>query len=594
MDTLTTDRLIAFLPKPGGSASQTNLRAVAGAEALVEVAGLDWSLAFAPRDSRAAVTLPSGCVATLYHRPPHAPAVERGQTGRLPDVAEDWRRLGAFNRLSVAAGQLVVESDPLGLAPLYYAELPGGHLLASYLADLFRVSPESIRPLDSVGLAGLLAFRAPMGDRTLHAAVRRFPTGAALRWTSHDGWGLTRPNRLVLPDADPSLSAAAACREIKSAILVSLRDRIPSSTPEICLPLSGGFDSRLLAAVSRDAGLPVMAYTYGHAHHREVQVAARVAKALGIRHEVLPYPRDNFRRRMGAFVRTVEGQADPSTLQIANLLGIPDGDGKPLLHGFIGDVLAGAHLTWLSDESLRDNASIGDGLLHHFLRNAATPPEAYKHLGLEPSTVRHEMHAALATDGPAYRRLIQWDLENRQRRFIASHFGLLSERFSVVAPYYAPGVIDAWLSVPRIALDGRQMLRTLMAREYPRLAEIPHAEEAKPIVANLRNEVLDFVQGIPDKVRRSIPGVRDLTGRWRPGRNTDIWALAYGFTPALAVEVRDAIVEKQDVLERVLGITLPGPSLADALASAALLRCFYALASYASHLEAAIAGSGKA
>jgi hypothetical protein len=52
------------------------------------------------------------------------------------------------------------------------------------------------------------------------------------------------------------------------------------------LGLSGGRDSRLMAAVLHAAGVPFTARTHGFADSPDVVLAARIAKALGVEHEV--------------------------------------------------------------------------------------------------------------------------------------------------------------------------------------------------------------------------------------------------------------------------------------------------------------------
>ena len=57
------------------------------------------------------------------------------------------------------------------------------------------------------------------------------------------------------------------------------------------LSLTGGKDSRLIAAALVKAGVPVTAVTHGFADHPDVVVAAEIARRLGIEHAVRTRPR---------------------------------------------------------------------------------------------------------------------------------------------------------------------------------------------------------------------------------------------------------------------------------------------------------------
>src|SRR6202041_297865 len=66
------------------------------------------------------------------------------------------------------------------------------------------------------------------------------------------------------------------------AAVAPLRD----ADAPVQLSLTGGKDSRLIAAALVKAGVPVTAVTHGFADHPDVVVAAEIARRLGIEHVV--------------------------------------------------------------------------------------------------------------------------------------------------------------------------------------------------------------------------------------------------------------------------------------------------------------------
>lgn len=63
----------------------------------------------------------------------------------------------------------------------------------------------------------------------------------------------------------------------------------------IVVPLSGGYDSRLLAAGLVERGREVVAFTFGRSGHPDVEVSREVAARLGIRWEFCEYDRSAWR-----------------------------------------------------------------------------------------------------------------------------------------------------------------------------------------------------------------------------------------------------------------------------------------------------------
>ncbi|WP_255169094.1 asparagine synthase-related protein [Natrononativus amylolyticus] len=63
----------------------------------------------------------------------------------------------------------------------------------------------------------------------------------------------------------------------------------------VVVPLSGGYDSRLLAAALAARGREVIAYTFGRSGHPDVEVSREVAARLGIRWEFCEYDRTLWR-----------------------------------------------------------------------------------------------------------------------------------------------------------------------------------------------------------------------------------------------------------------------------------------------------------
>jgi hypothetical protein len=124
------------------------------------------------------------------------------------------------------------------------------------------------------------------GDRTLYREVAALlpnhfltlPDGGAHRF-----WPVREPAR-----RDPD-EAHSECLAILRGLIAAAGRRFPLS-----VPMTAGWDSRLMLALCRDRAADLYAYTFDYPNmprnSRDVWVPARLLPALGISHQVIPYP----------------------------------------------------------------------------------------------------------------------------------------------------------------------------------------------------------------------------------------------------------------------------------------------------------------
>ncbi|TQV80801.1 asparagine synthase-related protein [Denitrobaculum tricleocarpae] len=470
-----------------------------------------------------------------------------------------WHREAAnkaqlYNLLLVSKTKLEIESDILGLKPFYVATLEEGTLVASKLIDLFRIREELIKPIDSFGLAQLILTGHPFRSRTIHTQVRRSETGERLSWTKDSREvSSSRPRRLK-PSADVRSDAGLleAVHEIDSAISDSVKRHTVDAARPLNIGLSGGFDSRILAAILHKQNEAIHGYTYGHWHHREVRTAKRISRELGIEHKILPYPLDNHFHQMELFFSEMEGQSDSTSVQIANLMRINAPAGTPLLHGFMSDAVA---VTRFSDQKNgvtpknRDQASFN--LASSMIKSDAHARYVSELVGadIDVMSICNEIRNDMTSDGLAYHAAVLWDVENRQRRYIAGHLPMLGQKYDVIAPFYDEKLMSIWFSLPRISLDERYLQRQQLAKLYPNLAKIPHSEETAPITPSLSNQLRLLIDSV---LRKSfIPTYQKIVGY----RTSNIWSLSGGMaTNEQRLKMQSLFLGNLDETEQVLGL----------------------------------------
>ena len=184
---------------------------------------------------------------------------------------------------------LAVGVDPLGMFPLHQATLgegPAAPLVVTTTPEVFRCHPLFQTRIDRRGLAGILLVHGPLHDRPLLAGTSRVPKGHLVRWTADRGAHFEEVYCLgrTLPAAGES--QADIERRIGDAFIRTVRRHRPPGDDASIL-LSGGLDSRLVAATLAHEGIPTRGIVLGRDDDFEVRAGMAVARRLGIPFEVI-------------------------------------------------------------------------------------------------------------------------------------------------------------------------------------------------------------------------------------------------------------------------------------------------------------------
>jgi asparagine synthase (glutamine-hydrolysing) len=169
----------------------------------------------------------------------------------------------AFAIVDKADDRVYFARDPLGVKPLYWSR-HGGHLYAA--SELKSLVPA-----------------VPAGGQ-----IHEIPPG-------HHGWGgpardpavTAYVDLLSMGDGDePVTDVDEAARQVRSALEDSIRVRLDTDLT-VGVILSGGLDSTLTLLHVREMQPDCVAFTIGTPGSDDVSYARRVARDLGVHHEVI-------------------------------------------------------------------------------------------------------------------------------------------------------------------------------------------------------------------------------------------------------------------------------------------------------------------
>ncbi|MEM1331670.1 MAG: asparagine synthase (glutamine-hydrolyzing) [Planctomycetota bacterium] len=210
-------------------------------------------------------------------------------------------------------GTVLLARDPLGIKPLYWAEVEvggGGRELvfASEIPSILAHPSVSARPDPATISAYLSTIRTTLGERTMFEGVRTLLPGEWLVWSERTGELLRSGRERVRP-----IEGGDTRDVIAGSVASHLRSDVP-----LCTLLSGGLDSAICARVASDrlretnsggglllsfcAGAPEGGEIAGVPQSADFEHARLCAEAFGTEHHEAPVSRELFIERWGWMV----------------------------------------------------------------------------------------------------------------------------------------------------------------------------------------------------------------------------------------------------------------------------------------------------
>lgn len=419
--------------------------------------------------------------------------------------------------------------------PVYVAEIPGA-VIVSDRALWAAWAASRLDAHDPLHVCALLSPGFPLGTVTPFTGVSAAPSSTTL----HLLHGVLTRVPAPAPGSVPGSGGARAVAEALVAAVADLR----KAEPPVELSLTGGKDSRLVAAALVAAGVPVVARTHGFAGHPDVVIAAEIARRLGIEHSVktpaAPGERIDVLGRIRATVLVADGM-----LSAFENVGRPDPAFSTGLtaggHG--GELLRGGY----AETAGRPGTAAGLRAVLRPARGAARSAEMLRrlttrHLGLIRRGPAIGYVASLAPWTAALARgpltaLDDFYLVNRAGRWSAAARQAYLIRENLVQPLLHERVVVAARAVPLADRISGRLTAAVLAELCPALTDIPLAgkgtaasfdwrrQYGETITTFLRGYTLDLgtVSGLFDVVSR--PAAEKLLAPPQADRAT-VWALA--------------------------------------------------------------------
>jgi hypothetical protein len=385
--------------------------------------------------------------------------------------AAQWRLAAG---LQVTDQEAVLHTDGLGAHDLYYRRSGNALYFAIRIDPLVRMSDSPVNA-DWQAWVNILTLTFPVGDATPFQEVRRMLAATAWR-AGRDGirptsfepcWLETEPDSRVTPaDAVDTLERK----------ITSIRRR-----PTVLL--SGGWDSRLLAAVARRRWRRIRAWTTSNddGHDHDVAIARRVADRLQLTHRIFVPGPEAWLEERSLVQRRMEFQTTHH-VWIMPLARSIHRQTDWILDGLAGDVLFKSLFVTRDLNEAGDPASRWRMLWNQLEQRrgrqrdllapgVAAALEARSREAFTTVVRRYQGHPAATTLAV---------LHTRTARGIApSSQWLLGPEVEVRTPFLHPEMIITGLRVPINAKAGGDFYRRMLQVANPEVADLPSTNDSR-------------------------------------------------------------------------------------------------------------------
>lgn len=235
----------------------------------------------------------------------------RAASTSAAESAEAGAEAGHVRVVISKDGDVDVSTDGIGFLPCFWGEYEGRLHLSTHLASLVSLGLPA--EVDTSGVLQYLVMFHPLQRRTLLRYASLVPPGGHLTWSHRRGTQLTeRPLFVPSEHAMSDDEAVASYRDIWFAVLGDVHERNAGS--RIVLGLSGGLDSRAIAAGGAALGVRPLSYTYGDQRNRETAVARTVAERLQLPHLTIPVTDDRLLSGADRITARLDGAHGPAEM----------------------------------------------------------------------------------------------------------------------------------------------------------------------------------------------------------------------------------------------------------------------------------------
>lgn len=398
---------------------------------------------------------------------------------RQPIGGGDWLRVAETYEtpgLIDAPDAVTLHTGAFGLIDVYYLT-DGDAVYFSGLIEPLLALARRPYEVNWNAWAAILKLTYPLLEDTPYAQIKRLPGATALSWSRARG-------RLGVDRRAPRwVREEPFDRGVTGGDIVALLHEALKPYEKVLVPVSGGYDSRLLASVAVAQRKDIVSWTTSpdDGLDNDIDFARYITRELGIEHRIVPqraedYPDEaRWAARRLEYLTSHHAWYSPFAREVHKAgRAVVDGlAGGPLMKNFLITADAvGAGTGQDRRKALLAALATGDPHLPVLGERATAWMDDTVRVAFDQATSMVRGHRS---------ELPLSVLHTRTARGIArSPVNLVGPEATPVFPFLYPEFFDAALSVPVARKEGGRFYREILRAANPRVASLPSTNGALP------------------------------------------------------------------------------------------------------------------
>ncbi|MBA3033143.1 MAG: hypothetical protein KKF85_08075 [Gammaproteobacteria bacterium] len=437
-------------------------------------------------------------------------------TAHGPEIVREFNGLFAIVLHDAVTRSVTLISDRYGFRPLFFKATANGLVFSTELKGIRAADSTSLK-LNAVGLFELLCHGHHLYGDTWVDGYERLAPATIL---SCGASGTSRRNywRYAYQEGEPEHDQPTYFVNF-AKLLDRAVERCMRGPARIGMFLSGGYDSRSVAAAVRPHHLPIPTFTFGLGTARDVLIAPQLAERLGMQHTHLVSDPGYLSAHchgivwrtegMLSFTRTTSMQFHPQLQQSMDIV----------LTGFLAE-FSGSH-TWPALLLARSRGAAIDAIWNRIihgklarLQRIMTP--AFYAQNLEAAKQRFTASFSSIDNDHPLNVADVWNMRFMQPQVTYQAPAVDRHILEVRAPHMDTDLVNFLLKIPPRARLEQRIYKKMIAYSYPAVRDVPCTNSGRPIDPLFAREYVKMASEFA--MRRGADLMRKAFGSGQPLR----------------------------------------------------------------------------
>ena len=419
-----------------------------------------------------------------------------------------------FLKIKVSIRDVQITNDYVGSIPVYYSLRK--HLTISNIEPVVVIDSETnYDDISTENLYGFMRYMHFIWDETLYSHIYVQEPDCQYIYQIDS----IRPQKMFLKTLKSSkerieFSDVQVANELYE-LNQELVERALKDEEEIVLPLSAGYDSRMiLAAISKNKELKerLKCFTYGPEGSIEVESAKKLCSIYGVYWKRIDLPCHFLDRKYLDKIFLIFGSSlhlhGMYQLEVwENISNNLTSENAVLTSGFMTGVPAGQHISILGIKNI--NQKLTKSMNNFSQSKYWTDKELLQACSKFTIDIIDKVEdkykgAFDRFDGELYQKSVVFDVWTRQRNFISYHPRVLEWEAPFVSPHMTPIYQNFFLSLSEKHLTDRKAVELMFKYHYPECAEVISNSNGLKSISNRVENVAAALSRVFRVLRLSI------------------------------------------------------------------------------------------